>query len=313
MVTSSISRIVCFFLLSASLLACGGAGGVGANGPSVSLSASKLSIAYGQPVTISWSSKKISSIESSNFRVGSASVDGSITDTPGSTTTYSITGYGEDGNRYTGSVTVSVAKGSKSILVVGDVAQSGVNQIIEQIQAVSSATVQVLATVPATISSDVVVLLSDSNVTSSDVNKIKSQLSRGGGVVLVGNSSRLLATGSASNTDVSPIGSFCAGVTECVGDDLNSSSLLISPVSFPYGATVLDREVRGYSMSPISATATPLTQVSPWQSGGYSGFLYSPSTGGRVAYAGSAPADNSESSAAMRAIFLSEVRWASGE
>lgn len=303
-------RLLSLSLLTLSLLACGGAGGLGSNSPSVSLSASRSSISYGQSVTIGWSSKKISSIESSNFRVGSSALDGSITDTPATTTTYKVTGYGEDGKRYSGSVTINVNKGPKTILFIGDTSQAGVNQQIEFVQGLTTQSVQVSGTVPSTISADVVILSNGANIKPSDRTAIQNQLNRGAGVVFVGDSPRMLATGDSNIYDISAIGSFFAGATRCDSGsyfDIVSSS----PAGIPFGSTLLDvYEFIGGGVGPITSSATLLTSNS---SGTFGGFLYSPSSGGRLAYVGQIPIEGDDAHTAVRALFLSEVRWASGE
>ncbi len=307
-------KFIALSSISLILTSCGGSVGSDPNASSISLTASSPTISYGQTVNINWIGHNIQNIDSSNFQAGSNALTGSITDKPAITTTYTITARGNDSQLYTSTVTVNLVKGNKKILFVGDVAQSGVNQIIEFIQGMTTQTVQVSPTLPSSFTADVVVLSRSASVSPSDVSAVQAQLTAGKGVVVISVAAQLLATGNINNSDVSAIGSFLAGVTDSTNNDsLNSSLVTTSPIGLPFGATILGEEINGDSLSPISANAILTTQNSPWQSGGHSGFCYSPASGGRIAYAGQAPIDNSKVGIATRTMLLSEIRWASGE
>ena len=289
------------------LTACGG-GGLAPNASSISISAATQTISYGQTVNINWIGHNIHDISASSFPADGAALTGSITDKPAVTTTYSITAWGLDSVHHSATVTVNVAKGNKTILFVGDTAQSGVNQLIEFLQALTTQTVQVSPNIPSSFTADVVVLSPSASITSADIPKVQGQLTVGKGVVLISEAAALLATGNANDSDVSAIGSFCAGVTN-LGNGGFYSLVDTSPVGIPFGANLLGKT--GFTdtgISPISANAIPLTNAS-----GTSGFLYSPPIGGRIAFAGKAPIDAAEFSVAIRSMLLAEVRWASGE
>lgn len=298
-----------FVALSFLLSSCGGAGSItNPNASSISLTASTQTITYGQSVNINWIGHNIGSISEASFPVDGAALTGSITDKPATTTTYSITAWGEDSESHSATVTVNVAKGNKKILFVGDTAQSGVNQLIEFLQALTNQTVDVSPNLPSSFTADVVVLSPSASISAADIPKVQAQLTAGKGVVLINEATALLATGDANNSNISAIGSFCAGVTNLSGGGWYSL-VEISPVGIPFGANLLGKT--GFTDAdiwPISANAIPLTNTD-----GTSGFLYSPPIGGRIAFAGKAPIDASEFSVAIRSMFLAEVRWASGE
>ncbi len=294
------------------LAGCGGSGDTSAT-PSISIHVSNPSVGYGQASTISWSSSNVTSIISASFPVDSSNVNGSFVDKPTVPTTYKISGRGTDGSAVNATVTVSVQKGSKRILVLGDTAVSGFSQVVDALQTLSTQPVQVSLGLPATFSTDVLVISSSSTVSPSDVPTIKSFLNAGGGVVLIRYAIRLLATGDKNNGNVSAIGSWVAGISESSGSTPFRTAQIVtgSVTGFPLGASLFGQNVEGQGVKPVSASATLLTNQ---DDGGFTtGFVYQPSTGGKVGFVGDAPIDTSADSTSLRNLFLSEVRWASGE
>ncbi|MBS1703671.1 MAG: hypothetical protein JST12_18555 [Armatimonadetes bacterium] len=303
-----------FAALCSLALGCGGDSALGGGStPSITLHLSNSNLTYGQSATVSWTSSNVSSIQSASFPVNSSTVSGSFTDTPSIPTTYRITANGNDGSTVSSTITVAVQKGSKRILFLGDTAQSGVNQVIEGLQTLSTEPVQVSLGLPAVLSADVLVVSSSSTVSPSDVPAIRSFLNAGGGVVLIRYATRLLATGDKSNSNVSAIGSWVAGITESSGlTPFAEAQITSGSVSgFPFSASLFGQTVAGQGVKPVSASAKLLTNL---DNGGFAiGFTYQPASGGRLAFSGDAPIDTSDESTNLRNLFLSEVRWASGE
>lgn len=291
-------------------LGCGGSSIGGKTNASITLSVSSNSVSYGQAATISWSSQNVDSIESANFPVSSSTINGSFTDTPAVPTTYKITAHGTDGSTVSSLVTVSVQKGSKKILFLADTAVSGINQIVDYLQTLSTQAVQVSQTLPSVFSADVIVVSTTASVSPVNVPAIQSFLNAGGGVVLIRYSTRKLATGDLNNSNISAIGSFFAGVTDSSDYTWPRQIVSGSPIGFNLSATTFGADTSAQGVSPVSAQAILLTTD---YNGTYAGFAYAPASGGRVAYSGDAPIDSSPESVAIRTMFLSEVRWASGE
>lgn len=308
-----VRRLPSRFLVVCALITAGcGGDSLGGSSPSISITASVPSLSYGQPVTLNWSSHGVTSIASANFAVSSSMTSGSLTDTPTIPTTYTITGKGNDGSNVSASVTVSVTKGSKKILYLADATQAGINQVTEFLQGLSTQSVQVSLALPPVFSADVVVISETASVSTSDVAALKSFLNGGGGVVLVQNATRKLATGDKNNSNISAIGSWFGGVT--FSDNFTTFGAKVvsdSVPGFPLGACILGQSVTGVGVRPVSGSAISLTTQDIDNC--YKAFAYAPSTGGKVAYVSDTPISTDAKSTALRNLFLTEVRWASGE
>ncbi len=303
-----ISRSLCGIAL-ASLLACGGGGGGLSNdAPSVSMTASPVVIDYGKASTITWSSKNVHHLSASSFPVSAASVNGSFTDTPATDTTYSITGASAGGDQATASVTVHVKANAKKILVIADPANPASFQVAQFLQGLSTISLTVSKTLPSGFSADVLVIGSSAQVTPADRSKVTSFMASGGGVVLVGRAPCLLATGDTNNDDISAIGSFFAGATQC-SFNLGVQNVVDSaPSGFPLCANVLGHELAGDDfITPVSAGAIRLATAG---GSGSEAFAFRPTIGGKIAYTTAAPVDASANSVATRTVFLACVRWA---
>lgn len=305
-------RLSLTFLVACSIFlpGCGGDSTNVSTG-SISLHLSNANPTYGQPITVSWTSNNLSSIEGASFPVNGTEITGSFSDKPCATTTYHIIGRTIANEVVSSTITVNLQKGNKRILFLGDTAKSGVNALTDFLQGLSSAPVQVSLTLPSVFTADVIVIASSASVSPSDVAAVKSFLNAGGGLVLIGRSPRLLATGDLTNENISAIGNFCAGVTTSSSVEENTNIISATPGNYPLGANLFGQQVSGLGVSPVSNSATVLTN--PDFSGFTMGFVYSPASGGRVAFAGDAAIDGSAQSIAVRTMFLGEVRWASHE
>src|SRR5690606_12470929 len=129
---------------------CGGKGSTGSSGASLNLSQTVAEVAYGDPVTISWSSSGLDRIDvnGTNFVITSNQLSGSFLDTPALDTEYTIVGDPTSGSDITRTVSVKVTKSMKKIVLVADSAISGVPQLRDFIQGLTAQTVTTSLTLP---------------------------------------------------------------------------------------------------------------------------------------------------------------------
>jgi hypothetical protein len=296
--------------LAALLIGCGGSSGTDGGGsanPSVSIRSSATTISYGDPVTITWNSSNADEVHS-NFGIQSSQLNGSFTDTPTSDTTYSIEAKAGSKPSSTKSVVVHVAKANKRILLVADETQPWASTVEELLQSTTSAPLAISLTLPSSFSADTLIL-TNASLSTSDWPKVKSFLSAGGGVVIIGHAANLLATGDQSNDDLSAIGNVLAGATE--RNDYTEVNVVNSAQpGFPLSATTYGVILPGINqISPVSVNAIRLSTAA---NGAYDAFAYRPPIGGRVAYLNTIGVDASESSLALQQLFLAETRWVAG-
>lgn len=284
---------------------CGGGGLTGSSSPSIGLSASKSVVNYGESVTISWSTGEGASIYTGQCNFPISGDNGSITDIPSYDTTYRIRGEDADGNDVTKTKQVLVAKSTKAILLVGDAATSGTNQIREYLQTLTTQPVTISLAVPALTGYDAVVLLPSAAYISGDNAKVAAYLTSGGSVFLVEQAPRRLATGSFGSGDISAIGSWCAGVSSQSNPLSDQDVVETSPIGIPLSAVLFGDDCEGYAVGPVSALAIKLTTSSSTSSA----FVYKPSSGGKVGYVGGLGIGSSAREATARELLLTEVRW----
>lgn len=300
-----IGRLVSASILIPLTIGCGGAL---ASGPGISLSASAGTIAYGQQVTIRWSSRQILSINpgGSNFPIGLDTLNGSLADTPAFDTTYIVEAMDVNGKTQSSRVTVKVTPSKKKILLVGDSSQAGVPQIVEYLQGITSQPVAVSQTLPSAITADLVVLLESGSIGVAQRTPIRTFLTSGGKVVFVGKAAPLVASGDPDSHDVSSIGSFLGGASTFDISISEVDGVNTKPAGAAFSAVFQGDEVLAPGgLSPVSTSAIRFTTGDIVY-----GFGYKPGIGGRVGFAGDAPIDGSGTSEAMRGVFLSICRWA---
>lgn len=288
------------------LLGCGGSsGGVASTRPTVSLSSSAVEVPYGQPVTVTWSTQNADSVRT-NFGASSTQLSGTLTDTPTSETTYQVIAERITGETAERSVTVRVTRSNKRILVIADSTQPGTATPVALLQSTTTVPVEVSLSLPQAFTADVLVLGSRGALTPSDWPRVRSFLSGGGGVVIVGRAAALLATGNRENDDISAIGNVLAGATRLHsnwGVDVVASAL----PGFPLSSTLYGKPLPDYDqIAPVSVNAIRLTTAAD---GAYDAFAYQPPIGGRVAYISDVPVDVSVSSRTLQELFLAQARW----
>lgn len=292
------------------LLACGG-GGAFVGQPSINLSASDLTIEYGEPVRISWSSTDVAAISDANFAVSPGDVNGSLTDYPATDTTYQIEGKSSGGDSASDTITVKVNPGPKRILLVADPAGASTSAVAQFLQRLSTQVVEVSQTLPATTLADVLVIGQSATITDSDKVKVVSFLAAGKGVILSKRGPCLLATGDIDNNDISAVGSWFAGATTCSGDLGVQTVPASAPSGFPLSTVFFgDRIDQAVQVSPVSSQALLRSGSA---TGGHQAFAYVPALGGRVGYVAGIPIDSGSDGTTMRELFLAIVRWASKE
>ncbi len=294
------------------LTACGGGGLLGTSGATMSLSANKVQVAYGQQVTISWSSSGMEHVDAdrTNFVVGPATVDGSLVDTPSHDTTYKLTLQDENGDRHERTVTVNVTKAAKKIAVVADSAIAGVPQMRDFIQGITTTPVTVTTGIPSLSGVDVLVILESASVGPSQISTIGSFLNSGGSVVLAGRAPAKLATGDINHHDLSAIGSWFAGVTQRYGAGGIPNIVETSPVGFPLSTVILGDRIHrntNLTVATVTASAYRLTDATDTACGG---FAYKPSSGGKVGFVAAAPIGNTPEETSLRYLLLTVCRWA---
>lgn len=303
--------------LTFALLAVSGCGGKGAGGQTVSVSASPKSVVYGQSTRVSWSASATSRFSSSSFGLTEDNFrEGSINDTPGTTTTYELRVNSEEGNTVPARATVTVAPIAEDVLVVGDAGQAGPEQIASFIGALTTGTVTVAASVPAPSETYGLLVMSPTTAASSvAASRIKAWLDAGKGVMLCGKSPQVLATGNRNNDDVSAIGSWFFGVNEMGRYQVPGFARTSST-----GLVRLSAAVRGQS-DENEDTETALPSYGPQVDviDGYQDVLgglhiyiaaYSVPTGGRLVFSGSPVGYGDSGAGVYRQAFESALRWA---
>lgn len=301
-------------LVTLTVLALPGCGGGSSKSATVNVSRSKAEIMYGEQVTISWNSSNIDSLDTdaTNLELSSGQLSGSITDMPALDTEYKVVGNSADG-KVTGIISVSVTKSDKRIALVADAAVSGVPQVRDFVQGLTTQTVVTSLSLPSLVSTDVLVLMESAAIGPAQQSTIKGFLYGGGSVVLVGRAANKLATGNLADGDVTSIGSWFGGAntSQYIGTGGFVGFTLVSsrPAGVPLSAVTFDDWLpfsSGTYVSPVSAQA----KVFDTDSSHKIAFAYKPSSGGKVAFAGAAPITSTEAGTSMRIVFLSLVRWA---
>lgn len=211
-------------LAAAALIGCGGTEGILGSNNSIELSASSTTVAYGQPVTISWVSRNTDIGFQNGFRDSNFAdfrlplpTTGSIVDRPALTTTYTMKVEKENGDVVTDSLTVTVPKGNKRFLVIAGTTSADGNSAATLLREITNATPVVSTTIPANGDGyDVLVLSEGGNFGTADQPKILTWLNAGKGVIVIGAAAQQIASGSVSAawTSTSSISGWFGGVPE---------------------------------------------------------------------------------------------------
>jgi len=219
----------------------------------------------------------------SNFGLAAGDLNGNIDDNPGVTTTFSFTAEVQnDGHapfQITKSVTVQVIKSTKSVLVIGNAAISGPNQVRDSLTSLTTGPVSVVGTLPSGVSQDVLVIHGTANLSPSDVSTVQNYLSAGKGIVLIGDAVLDLSGG-----NVSSIGGMLAGATHQTSDfdDRFRSTSGFVPISSRY----FDFKLSPFIADPfdglagVSSSADRLIE----SNGVTSAFAYHVPGGGKIGY-----------------------------
>ncbi|MGV3615286.1 MAG: hypothetical protein ACO1SV_08125 [Fimbriimonas sp.] len=203
----------CFVILAAA--GCGGSGLLGTNA-AATLDATPNPAPYGVPIRISWGGHLVKEVLSSNFGVPRDVTSGTIEDNPGVDTTYQIKVQAQNSGRepieISKTLTVQIAKSSKSVVVVGDASAAGPNQVADSLKTLTAGAVTVapsLAAAPA--GADLIVFHPTASIEGAD--SVAAMLDSGKGVIFIGESIVNLSDG-----DVSSSGGILGGATGVGGD-----------------------------------------------------------------------------------------------
>lgn len=293
-------------VLAGSLVGCGGGGKTG-TGASLSLSVSDPTVNYGQSVTVAWSTSGTATILGGQCNFPVSQQSGSIVDFPSHDITYRIQGGDGNGNTISKTRTVSVRKSEKRILLIGDTAVSGTNQIQQYLQGITSQAVDISLSVTGMSLYDLVVILPSAAFDAGDNAEVSAHLASGGSVILLDQAPIRLATGNYGVGNVSAIGSWCAGVTSISTSGATERVVNSNSGSIKVSATLFgDNGPDGFDLGPVSSQAVILTTNS---SPKYSAFVYQPPTGGKVGFVGALGIGTSEADTSARGLLLTEARW----
>jgi hypothetical protein len=248
----------------------------------------------GQPVTLVWTSTNESYISTCNFS-GEDLVNqqngGTIVDHPVISQTY-ILGF-TPGNAPI-SQTVTVSPTAQTYIVVGNSQDVSQSVPIEQqaLQNITTIPVTVQQTVPTSVTADALILDDTGTISPSDVPSILAYLSAGKGVVFLGLSPRMLATGDATNTDLTAIASWfgASNLENAHGssEPLPTTKFFPTPVTLQFGSLNNDFGVNS-AFASINPAADPVAGVPPPFDGNpneawYTAFAFRPAAGGQVFY-----------------------------
>lgn len=323
-----------FFLLVASgmlglaLVGCGGGGSsLGSN--NLSLSASRSTIAYGETVSVGWSTSDLNTssnngFERSNFVsvFSSLAGSGSVTDQPALSTTYRMEVRSASGSVVSRSVTVNVAPSDRAFLVVGGSATADRTTTLSLLPQITTVTPVSATSIPSPSATyDVLVLCEGGSFGPADQAQVVAWLGAGKGVVVVGGAGNQLATGDVNDPDTSAIASWFGGVSSCERQNLrvgrfeamNAASGVQRTDRDWTDSNVLGRRVEwseSYKITAISGSAEAQTidvngsDITSWKFESGTGRVYY-----IVGLTGPAVSPGYQD-AAIREVFLSGVRWA---
>jgi hypothetical protein len=194
---------------------CGGGGGTASDPKAahVTLTADRAVIQPGETVTLAWTSRNASEVETSNF--GADRLSGTLAVAPTFTSDYTITVSGS--GTHAATVRVAVDRPRPRFVLVGNAADPEVPQIQAILQQAGDVTVQ--ASLPPATAYDAVVVHTSAAVGPAERAAVQAALTANKGVVLVGFAPTKLATGastfgSGDVLDTSAVAAWFGGVTE---------------------------------------------------------------------------------------------------
>lgn len=276
-----------FFVLP--LAACGGAGDLIA-GAEARLTASPSPVAVGQPITVTWGGNKLTRGKSNDFGASSNSMGGTIIDRSAVSLTYNYSAYGQNGDnpeiQLDASATVIVTKSTKSVLVVGDVAAAGTNQVADFMRGITTGGVRSSSTIPAMPDEDLIIFHdSIASQLSKDVwwDTCKPWLTAGKSVMVIGENA-LRAFG--GNNSLGFIGGDFGGA-----DGFSNGIFATERVRSADGPVPLSVKYRGQRVTLEAGGGRGVTGVGGSadilisSSAGAEAFVYRVASGGKTAFA----------------------------
>jgi hypothetical protein len=293
-------------------LGCGGGGGGGGNGggggggaATAQVTSSPTSITYGQSSNVTWSASNNATFVSSDFGLTANNFqNGTIADTPGTTTTYTLT---VGTPQVTDTSTVTVAPVAADVLVVGDVLVQNTTTAQAVADALTTGTVNIAAAVPDPDAFYEVLVISPTIAFTADGRtQVKKWLDADKGVVLLGRSPRVLATGDVNNSDVSALGAWFFGVNT-LGAALGADADVRTSAT---GLVRLSVAIRGDS-APATDGEGSITGAAALADNVVAGEIlaYEVPTNGRLVYSASPVGNGTVAGGAYRQAFESAFRW----
>lgn len=293
----------------------GGGGGGGGNNDPLQFTIPDTTIAYGDRVTISWTSDNVQRMDTdrtsgTNFVVEQGDTSGSIVDRPAVDTIYRIKGVTFDEGYATATLTVKVRPSTKSFLVIAGKGDPLALQVISELRSVTTGPLYRGEQVPSTPIADVIVILDSASFSQAEEPRVRSLLSAGGRLLLLKHTVLKLAGAGGSNHDISVLSSWFGGATAGFVDHggypvvNNLDNVPCSLVQV--GLTSGGGESGIVVVHPVAQDAE-LMMVD--DSGRVAAFGFRPSIGGRIVHLGALSFGPSTSHQVMRSVFLGACRW----
>ncbi len=281
-------RTLAFLTTLSTLLACGGAGDL-VSGAEATLTATPSPVGIGQPITVTWGGHRLTRGKSNDFGADTSLLSGSIQDRTAVDIDYHISMYGKNGDnpeiQLDATATATVIPSTKNIVIFGDPAVAGPNQMKDYLQTVTTGTVRVDdASGTAPVTEDLIVLHS-SLLPKIDAltwqNVVVPWLNSGKSVMLIGED----LVKKLANNNVSSIGGYLGGGTGFSNGILPTEKTRaadgIVPISIKFRNQKITLDGGGArGMTGVGGSADIIISTS----GGAQAFAYKVSSGGKTAF-----------------------------
>lgn len=274
------------------------------------LVAEKEEVPYGQPVNVSWKSSSrpaVRSLGNLPMKIGDRS--GRLVDFPATDTTYRVGTGTPTAEDLICSITVRVTRSNARILVVGDTSSPGTVQIAESFSKITDQKASTSLTIPVATEAELIVVLDSLVVGEHDMASIETHLSKGIGMVFVGESFERLSDKLANKSG--KLSSILAGATK--------ASRIVTPRmsearthDVPFSCTLFNSAlVPMVGLRPVASSAARFEDSS--DNSWLVAFMYTNSNGHRIGYVGAAAYGSSKREIASNELFLAVCRGVLGK
>ncbi|MBS1702598.1 MAG: hypothetical protein JST12_13105 [Armatimonadetes bacterium] len=223
------------------LAACGGAGDFLA-GAQATLTATPSPVTVGEPVTITWGGNKLTHGKSNDFGADINLLSGTIQDRTAVSLDYHFSAYGKNGDNpeivLNATASVQVTKSTKSVVVIGDPAIAGTNQVADYMRGITTGSVRVIDGSDVTsVTEDLIILHSSiaSSLTASTWSDVVLPWLTAGKSVMVIGEDTLKGLGGGN---VSTVGGYFGGASGFSGGILPTEKVRstdgLVPLSIKY-------------------------------------------------------------------------------